>query len=152
MFLEKMKWPEVAELPRKETMFVCCVSAMEQHSLHLPLGTDFFIGSEIVKRLEAEFPERMVCLPTIWFSSSGHHMDFPGTISLSSHNMMLVLKDIAKSIYAHGFRKLLLLNSHGGNRALLARSVQELGEEIPDFTIVGRDLLGSRQRAADRDP
>ncbi len=137
MFLEKMKWTEVAELPREQTIFVCSVSAMEQHSLHLPLGTDFFIGSEIVRRLEAEFPDRLVCLPTIWFGSSGHHMDFPGTISLSSHNVVMVLKDIAKSIHAHGFRKLLLLNSHGGNRALLGRTVQELGEEIPDLAIAG---------------
>jgi len=137
MFLERMKWSEVAELPRDRTIFVCCISAMEQHSLHLPLGTDFFIGSELVRRLEAEFPDALVCLPTVWFGSSGHHMDFPGTISISSHNMVLVLRDIARSIHAHGFRKLLLLNSHGGNRGLLARSVQELGEEIPGLAIVG---------------
>jgi creatinine amidohydrolase len=137
MFLEKMKWPEVAELSREQTIFVCCISAMEQHSLHMPLGTDFFIGREIVKRLEAEFPDKLVCLPTIWFGSSGHHMDYPGTISLTSNTMVLVLRDIAKSIHAHGFRKLLLLNSHGGNRGLLARSVQELGEEIPELAIVG---------------
>lgn len=137
MFLEKMKWAEVAALPREETVFVCSVSAMEQHSLHLPLGTDFFIGGEIVKRLEAAFPEKLVCLPTLWFGSSGHHMDFPGTISLSSHNVVLVLKDIAKSIHAHGFRKILLLNSHGGNRGLLARTVQELGEELPGLAMVG---------------
>jgi len=137
MFLEKMKWAEVAELPREQTIFVCSVSAMEQHSLHLPLGTDFFIGAEIVKRLEAQFPEKLVCLPTIWFGSSGHHMDFPGTISISSHNMVQMLGDIARSLHAHGFGKLLILNSHGGNRSLLARSVQELGEEIPGLCVVG---------------
>jgi len=131
MFLETMKWSEVAGLSREETIVVCCISAMEQHSLHLPMGTDYFIGSELVKRLEAEFPERLLCLPTIWFGSSGHHMDFPGTISISSHNMVQMLGDIARSLHAHGFGKLLILNSHGGNRSLLARSVQELGEEIP---------------------
>jgi creatinine amidohydrolase len=137
MFLEKMKSSEVAQLQCEQTIVVCGISAMEQHSLHLPMGTDFVIGSEIVKRLEAEFPDRLLCLPVIWFGSSGHHMDFSGTISVSSHNMVLLLRDIARSIYAHGFRKLLLLNSHGGNRGLLARSVQELGEEIPDLSIVG---------------
>lgn len=137
MFLEKMKWREVAELPRHETIVVCAVSAMEQHSLHMPMGTDFFIGTEIVKRLEAEIPDKLLCLPVIWFGSSGHHMDFSGTISVSSQNMVLILRDIARSIHAHGFRKLLLLNSHGGNRGLVARSVQELGEEISDLSIVG---------------
>jgi creatinine amidohydrolase len=137
MFLEKMKWSEVAELSRPETVVVCGISAMEQHSLHLPMGTDFFIGADIIRRLEARFPDKLLCLPVVWFGSSGHHMDFPGTISVSSHNMVLLLRDIARSIYAHGFRKLLLLNSHGGNRGLLARSVQELGEEVPDLTVAG---------------
>jgi creatinine amidohydrolase len=137
MFLEKMKSSEVAALSREDTLAVCCISAMEQHSLHLPLGTDFFIGTELVRRLEAEFPTKLLCLPTIWFGSSGHHMDFPGTISVSSHNMVLLLRDIARSLYTHGFQKLLLLNSHGGNRGLLARSIQELGEEIPELLIAG---------------
>ena len=137
MFLEKMKWSEVAALPREQMIVVCCISAMEQHSLHLPLGTDFFIGSEIVTRLERELPQELVCLPSIWFGSSGHHMDYPGTISVTSHNMVQLLRDIARSVYAHGFGKLLLLNSHGGNRGLLARSVQELGEEIPDLQVAG---------------
>jgi len=64
-------------------------------------------------------------------------MDFAGTISVSPDNMVSILEDIARSIYAHGFRKLLVLNSHGGNRALLARSVQELGEKITDLSVVG---------------
>jgi creatinine amidohydrolase len=137
MFLEKMKWSEVAELPREEMIVVCVISAMEQHSLHLPLGTDYLIGSELVSRLEAELPANLVCLPVIWFGSSGHHMSFPGTISVSSQNMVLMLKDIARSVHAHGFLRLLLLNSHGGNRGLLARSVQELGEELPELSVAG---------------
>ena len=137
MFLQKMKWPEVAELSREQVIAVCGISAMEQHSLHMPLGTDYFINGELIRRLEAEFPEKLLCLPPVWFGSSGHHMDFPGTISLSSHNMVTVIKDIAGSLHTHGFRKLLLLNSHGGNRGLLARSVQELGEEMPDLFVAG---------------
>ena len=137
MFLEKMKWAEVAALPREEVLFVCCISAMEQHSLHLPMGTDFFIGSEIVRRLEAELPDKLICLPSIWFGSSRHHMDYPGTISVTPDNMVGLLGDIARSVHAHGFRKLLVLNSHGGNRGLVARSVQELGEEIRDLQVTG---------------
>ncbi len=137
MYLEKMKWPEVDALPRERVIPLCCISAMEQHSLHLPLGTDYFIGRELVRRLEAHFPERLLCFPTVWFGSSAHHMDFAGTISVSPSIMTDLLRDFAKSIHAHGFRKLLLLNSHGGNRALLARAVQELGTEIPGLQIAG---------------
>jgi creatinine amidohydrolase len=137
MFLEKMRWPEVAALPRDKVVTVFCISALEQHSLHLPMGTDFFIGRELVRRLEAQFPDGLLCLPVVWFGSSSHHMDFAGTISATPRTMTDVLRDVAASIHAHGFRKLLLLNSHGGNRALLARSLQELGQEIPDLQIAG---------------
>lgn len=137
MFLDKMKWPEVDALQRDKVLVVCCISALEQHSLHLPMGTDYFIGTELVRRLEAQDPGRLLCLPTMWLGASRHHMDFAGTISSSTSTMLHVLHDITSSVRSHGFRKLLLLNSHGGNRALLGCSVQELGAMFPDLTIVG---------------
>jgi creatinine amidohydrolase len=137
MFLEKMKWPEVDALQRDKVLVVCCISALEQHSLHLPMGTDYFIGAELVRRLEEQSPGQLLCLPSIWLGASGHHMDFAGTISASTSTMFHVLHDIAFSVKAHGFRKLLFLNSHGGNRALLGCSVQDLGLEFPELNIIG---------------
>ena len=137
MFLEEMKWPEADALPREKVIALCCISALEQHSLHLPMGTDYFIKRELILRLEAEFPDGLLCLPVVWFGYSNHHMDFAGTVSASLQTMTQVLRDVARSIHTHGFRKLLLLNSHGGNRALLARSIQELSEEFPDLQIAG---------------
>ena len=137
MFLEKMKWPEVDSLRREDVLAICCISALEQHSFHLPMGTDYMIGSELVRRLESRQPDRFLCLPSIWLGASAHHMDFAGTISASSSTIFHVLRDVASSIRSHGFRRLLFLNSHGGNRSLLGCSVQELGHDFPDMTIVG---------------
>lgn len=137
MFLERMTWQEVDLLDRDKMLAICCISATEQHSLHLPMGTDCFIGSEIVRRIEATMPSQLLCLPTVWFGSSSHHMDFAGTISVSASTMRAVLRDIASSLYAHRFSRVLFLNSHGGNRVLLASAIQELGEMLPRLQAVG---------------
>jgi creatinine amidohydrolase len=137
MFLEEMKWPEVSSLQRDRVVVVCCISALEQHSLHLPMGTDYFIGAELLRRLEGQAPDQILCLPALWLGASDHHMDFAGTISASTLTVMNVLHDIASSVQQHGFKKLLFVNSHGGNRALLGCSVQEIGHRYPDMTIIG---------------
>jgi creatinine amidohydrolase len=137
MFLDEMKWPEIDNLRREDILVVCCISALEQHGRHLPMGTDYFIGSELLRGLEKKMPAQLLCLPVIWFGASDHHMSFAGTISASTQTMLRILRDIASSVRQHGFRKILFLNSHGGNRALLGCSIQELGHEFPDLLIVG---------------
>jgi creatinine amidohydrolase len=137
VFLEELKWTDIAGLDRNQTLVICCIGAMEQHGLHLPLGTDYFIGTEIVRRIEAVMPDRMLCLPALWLGASSHHMDFPGTISSSTTTVRAVLHDVVSSIYHHGFRKMILLNSHGGNRALLATAIQDFGVEFAGMQIVG---------------
>jgi creatinine amidohydrolase len=137
VFLEQLKWMDVDALPRRETILVCCISAMEQHSLHMPLGTDYIIGTEIVRRLEAVMPLQLLCIPTVWLGASSHHLDFAGTISASAATMRSILHDIVASAHHQGFRKVLFLNSHGGNRSLLGCAVQEVGVELPNMQVVG---------------
>jgi creatinine amidohydrolase len=105
--------------------------------VHLPVSTDFLIGSEIVRRVEQKLPDKVLCLPPIWLGCSSHHMEFAGTISISVDTMNRVLQDIVDSVMKHGFRKLLILNSHGGNRATLAYTVQAIGNKYQDAMIVG---------------
>ena len=78
MFLQEMKWPEVDALDREKVIAVVCISALEQHSLHLPVSTDYLIGVEIVRRVEHDLPRTLLCLPPIWLGCSDHHMDFVG--------------------------------------------------------------------------
>jgi creatinine amidohydrolase len=137
MFLQEMKWPEVDALDRENVIAVACISALEQHSLHLPVSTDYLIGSEIVRRVEQDLPGTLLCLPPIWLGCSSHHMDFAGTISISVETMSHVLQEITESVMKHGFRKLLFLNSHGGNRATLSYTIQAIGHKYPGALIVG---------------
>ncbi len=137
MFLEEMKWPEVDALDREKVIAVACISALEQHSAHLPVSTDYLIGSEIERRVERELPRTLLCLPPLWLGCSSHHMDFAGTISISVETMSRLLQDVVASVMKHGFRKLLILNSHGGNRATLGYTIQSIGHSYPDALIVG---------------
>lgn len=137
MLLEHMTWADVEALPRNKLIVICNLAALEQHSLHLPMATDYFIGSEIVRRIEQQMPTTLLCLPSMWLGCSSHHLDFAGTISASPQTLDRILHDITDSVARHGFDKLLFLNSHGGNRATMAYSIQQLGVTFPKVTIVG---------------
>lgn len=91
------------------------IASLEQHGHHLPMLTDTFINAEIVRRAEAELGDEALFLPVLWLGASDHHLGLPGTVSVSNDTYVRVLVDIVEGLIRHGFRRILLLNSHGGN-------------------------------------
>ena len=103
---------------------------MEQHGNHLPVNTDANCCLEIAKRAAQaidEFP--LLVLPPIWTGYSPHHMTYPGSITLRYHTFVELLTQVATSVHAHGFRKILFLNGHGGNSAIVAAMRIKLAAE-----------------------
>jgi creatinine amidohydrolase len=137
MFLSEMLSPSVAKLNPADVLVVGAIGALEQHSNHMPLGTDHLLGDAVVARLEAAMPDKLLCLPTVWAGCSSHHLGFAGTISLSTNTMGRIITDVVGSLERSGFRRFLLINSHGGNRAVMACTIQEMGTHYPDMTVVG---------------
>lgn len=92
------------------------VCAVEQHGYHLPLYTDYRIGSDLAHRIcsevQRDFPA-LVC-PAIPYGNSHHHFPHP-TLSLTSETLIRVLKDLVASLALTGFKRIFILNSHGGN-------------------------------------
>lgn len=112
-----------------DTVAVLPLAAVEQHGDHLPVATDTEIVTEIARRTESAMTEKIVLLPTLWAGSSHHHLAFPGTLSISSETYINVLSDLLDSLTASGFRRVFLLNGHGGNKipyseALFRKSLQ----------------------------
>ena len=100
---------EVAVLP---------MGATEPHNLHLPYGTDT-LESEVIGGLacEAAFHRgaRVVLLPVIPYGTETNQAAFPLSMNLNPSTLSQVIADLVDSLVNHGVRKVLILNSHGGN-------------------------------------
>lgn len=124
--LDRMSWPEVkAELEAGRDTVVVAFGATEQHGPHLPLATDALLGDHVA-RLVAERLDAFVA-PTVRVGCSEHHLAFPGTLSISAETFHAVVGDLVRSLARGGFRKVVLVPTHGGNFAPLAAAVEKLG-------------------------
>ena len=140
LLLERMAWPEVqAEVEGGRDTVVVPLGAVEQHGPHLPLGTDAMFGDEI-GRAAAERLNAFLA-PTIPVGCSHHHLAFAGTISLEEETYHRVVGDIVKALASHGFKRIVLLPTHGGNFRPLGEALARLGPlegvKIIAFTDVG---------------
>jgi creatinine amidohydrolase len=75
------------------------------------------------------------CLPPLYYGKSNEHCDFPGTITLSAQTLLMVLQDVATSIYRAGFRKLVLVNAHGGQPQVLEIAARDLHQSHADLMV-----------------
>jgi creatinine amidohydrolase len=103
-------------------------AAIEQHGPHLPLGTDMYIMEgylgRVLRRLPADLP--LAFLPVQAIGTSQEHSAFAGTLSLTDQAALDAWAAIGESVARAGCRKLVLINSHGGNSALLERLALDL--------------------------
>lgn len=131
-FFPYLTWKEVEALPKKETLIILPVAAIEQHGHHLPLATDTLLNNLILgKALEQVDPALSVyALAPVCYGKSNEHIGFPGTLSLSATTLMAVIRDLAASVHAAGFRKLAIYNSHGGNTSLLDVMARDIRAEF----------------------
>lgn len=131
MLLSEMTSPDIASLPR-DIVVLIPVASCEQHSLHLPVFTDSLIGGEVARRVHEKIPADVLVLPVQWLGYSQHHIRYPGTVSAVSRTHLALMMDMVDSMVVHGFGKILLMNSHGGNGAGISVLLQRLMEKYPD--------------------
>jgi len=118
---EEMRRTEFEKLVKANAVVIIPVGSTEQHGNHLPVNVDMNCCYSIAKRAAQsinEFP--VLVLPPIWMGFSPHHMVYPGAITLKYHTFVEVLTQVAASVHAHGFKKILVLNGHGGNAGIVA--------------------------------
>ena len=104
------------------------LGAIEQHGPHLPLNTDEVIATAVAEAAVAAVPANLNVwlLPTLAYTKSNEHAWAPGTVWLSPSTLLAVLDDIGRSVARTRARKLVFLNGHGGNSALLNVANREL--------------------------
>lgn len=129
VFLTDMTWPEVkARLP-KVRLAILPTGSMEQHGPHLTFETDIVIATELARRLASQHHPRLVVAPPLPVGMSNHHMNFPGTITWRYDTFMACLEDTVLALSAHGIRRFLILNGHGGNRGAISVLASHLRHE-----------------------
>ncbi|GHE20212.1 creatininase family protein [Halomonas urumqiensis] len=127
---------ELAALPR-ESVAVMVLGAIEQHGAHLPLSTDLDIGQGLLDAALLELPERfpLVILPPMAVGASDEHLNFPGTLSLAPELAIATLEAYGEAVARAGLSRLVLLNSHGGNKAVMDLAALKLRRRL-DLLVV----------------
>src|SRR5262249_3569662 len=130
--IERMTWQEVDERIRAGVDAVLLpIGTTEQHGPHMPLDTDCFIARGLATRA-AHLGERQGCpvlvAPTLNVTLSWYHMQFPGSLRLSTTTFLQVFREVCESLAHHGFENVLAVNGHGGNIAALTVAINHYFE------------------------
>lgn len=133
-----LTWTQIEQMEDKENIVIIQpIGAVEQHGPHLPIIVDAAISMGVLgkalSRLEASIPA--YALPCLYYGKSNEHWHFPGTITLSAQTLLSVIREMAESIYRAGFRKLVLMNSHGGQPQVMEIAARDLHQEYEDFLV-----------------
>jgi len=139
MRFEELNWMEMESYLKHDNRVILVTGACEQHAF-LSLLTDIKIPLAMADAVSQK--SGVLVAPPLNYGCSSSFMDFPGTISLQSATIMAVIEDVVLSLYHHGFRRMLVLNGHGGNRAMRSR-LSELTTEIEDLRVIWYEWFNS---------
>ncbi len=137
-YFAHLTWTDIAALPDKsQTIIIQPLGSIEQHGPHLPVVVDAAIVEGVLGKALETLPEDISAyvLPTLYYGKSNEHIGFPGVITLSASTLLTILKEVADSLYRSGFRKWILLNSHGGQIQVLEIAARDLHQTYPDLQI-----------------
>lgn len=126
--LDELRAPELERRIGASSVLVQPLGAIEQHGPHLPYNTDLLIADRVSTEAVARVGEEhdVWLLPPLAYTKSNEHAWSAGTIWLSATTLLAVLDDIGRCVAATGARRLVFLNGHGGNSALVGVANREL--------------------------
>ncbi len=126
--LAKMTWQEAETLFQETDIAIIPVGSTEQHGPGLPLDNDAYLAEKFAHAVaEQLWPKvKTVVTPLVSYGVSPHHMSFAGTITLQHETFIELIVDIGMSLAKHGAKKLVIMNSHGGNTPALSIALRKL--------------------------
>ena len=137
----RLRAEQLREKARADAIVILPVASLEQHGPHLPVEVDSMLGETVALRAARKIVQRgqqALVLPVMWQGLSEHHMSFGGTVTLDFPAFCAVVECVCRSVLRHGFKRIVLLNAHGGNENALRTITDELtpklGVPIVQFT------------------
>jgi len=129
----RLRWgdyraPEFQEIDQDETIAILPIAATEQHGPHLPVGTDALIADGMLTTAASMLPETLDVrgLPIQAVGKSNEHLYAAGTLTLPAHVAIEAWTELGLSVSRAGVRKLVIVNSHGGNEEMMGIVAREL--------------------------
>ncbi|MEM8582205.1 MAG: creatininase family protein [Pseudomonadota bacterium] len=119
---------EFASLDPDRAIAILPTAAIEQHGPHLPVGTDTMIAEGMLAQFRADCPEDLtpLILPVQTIGKSNEHLHARGTLTLTAETALRAWVEIGLSVARAGLRKIVIVNSHGGNLDLISILAREL--------------------------
>ncbi len=144
--------PEIEKLVQKDAIVIIPTGSTEQHGLHLMVGSDALISTALSERvaevLDKEYGMPAVVAPTLSVTNSIHHMSFPGTITLRPETYMQMLLEYCECLAHHGFKKIVMLNGHGGNINPTETAIININEKL-GFPVYFNDYCWGSEKDMD---
>lgn len=127
------KSEEFEKMAKEEGVCIVPVACLERHGDHMPLGTDGLIAEKIA--IEAAKIEPCMVFPTLYFGAQIHEATcFPGAVAIDDEICFALWDNICREISRNGFKKILFLNAHGGNNAMLDHYALSRVDRKEDYT------------------
>lgn len=132
MKISSMNWFQVEEYLKKDDRCVLPIGSTEQHA-YLSLCTDNILAEKVA--VDAAESTGVPVFPVLNYGFTPLFMSYPGTVTLKLETLRLVVLEILDSIVRHGFRRILIVNGHGGNIPI-ENSITEWMTDKPDVKII----------------
>ena len=132
MRLGEMNWMEIEAYLKKDNRIMLVLGSTEQHGY---LSTLADVKIPLAMADAASQQCEVLVAPPVNFGCSPYFLAYPGTISLRVETLNNLVEDIVRSLYSQGFKRILILNGHGGNSPAKLR-LQEIGQELPELRML----------------
>jgi len=117
MMISEMTWFQVEEYLKQDDRAVLPIGSTEQHGF-LSLSVDTILPEKVAR--DAAEPLGVPVFPTVNYGITPYFKAFPGTVSLRIDTMLAIVRDVLDALFAQGFRRILIVNGHGGNNPVQA--------------------------------
>jgi creatinine amidohydrolase len=141
-----LTWPEVNEAVEQKRVILLPIGSTEQHGPHLPLDVDNLIATSVCLEAGRRAPGKILVAPAISYGYNIHALDYPGTMHVGHDHLLGYCLSVCKSFAYHGFKRIVIVNGHGGNSAVLElvsrRAILETDALVTSFmwlSLLARD-------------